>query len=283
MRRLIDEKVEPCDGARDRTPNALGGAIELCDPWVVKSQVNADGDPSARGSFTSYGATYRPKAGSTFVVLSTGVAGDEKSPGFMEPQPGTEFDNNHPNPAAHEHQEQRLRDVVLRRDDGARLRGADLHAAGAQHALSFSFQFNFMSSEYPEWVGSEFNDKFLAILDSKAFKETSRSTATRTPSPSTSASSRCATRRPSARGRDQHLQDRHQELNGTGYQLDDGNGIPQGGGTGWLTTTSPVVPGETVTLRFIIFDEGDHILDSAVLIDNFQWQLTPAAGPMTIP
>ena len=56
----------------------------------------------------------------------------------------------------------------------------------------------------------------------------------------------------------------------------------QGGGTGWLTTTSPVVPGETATLRFVIFDEGDHILDSTVLIDNFQWQLTAADAPMTI-
>ena len=72
------------------------------------------------------------------------------------------------------------------------------------------------------------------------------------------------------------------ELDGTGYELDDGDGLRQGGATGWLTTTTPVTPGETATLRFILFDEGDEILDSAVVIDNFQWQLMAAAGPETI-
>src|SRR5205807_79673 len=71
-------------------------------------------------------------------------------------------------------------------------------------------------------------------------------------------------------------------LNGTGYELDDGTGRRIGGGTGWLTTTAPVTPGERVTLRFVIFDEGDHLWDSVVLIDNFQWQLTPAPAPTTI-
>jgi hypothetical protein len=66
-------------------------------------------------------------------------------------------------------------------------------------------------------------------------------------------------------------------LQGTGYE----GGI--GGGTGWLTTTSPVTPGETITLRFMIFDEGDHILDSVVLIDNFRWQANAATGgPSTV-
>ncbi len=35
-------------------------------------------------------------------------------------------------------------------------------------------------------------------------------------------------------------------LNGTGFQ--------DNGGTGWLTTTAPVQPGEVITLSFIIFD-----------------------------
>ncbi len=39
-----------------------------------------------------------------------------------------------------------------------------------------------------------------------------------------------------------------------------------------------------MTLHFIIFDEGDHILDSAALIDNFRWGTsvvtTPTTGPI---
>src|SRR5205807_2684704 len=72
------------------------------------------------------------------------------------------------------------------------------------------------------------------------------------------------------------------QLNGTGYEMPDFGGEIIGGGTGWLTTTSPVTPGETATLRFIIFDEGDHIYDSSVIIDNFQWQVQGSMGPNTV-
>ena len=57
----------------------------------------------------------------------------------------------------------------------------------------------------------------------------------------------------------------------SGYGIDksvDGAGH---GATGWLTTTAPVTPGGTFTLRFAIWDAGDGLHDSTVLIDNFQW------------
>ena len=41
-------------------------------------------------------------------------------------------------------------------------------------------------------------------------------------------------------------------------------------------------PGETIKPTFSNFDE-DQVLDSAVLIDNFQWNLTPALQPTTGP
>ena len=49
-----------------------------------------------------------------------------------------------------------------------------------------------------------------------------------------------------------------------------------GGGTTWLTTDSPVVSGETITLDLVIFDVGDHAYDSLVLLDNFRWSLNTA-------
>ncbi len=45
--------------------------------------------------------------------------------------------------------------------------------------------------------------------------------------------------------------------------------------TGWLRTTSPVQPGSQITLRFTIYDSGDGILDSTVLLDSFQWIVDP--------
>jgi len=75
--------------------------------------------------------------------------------------------------------------------------------------------------------------------------------------------------------------------NGTGYETT-GSPIPvpgavPGGSTGWLSTTAPISPGEDVTLRFVIFDEGDGVLDSAVLLDNFQWGAATVMGPSTGP
>ncbi len=60
------------------------------------------------------------------------------------------------------------------------------------------------------------------------------------------------------------------EFAGTGLQ----GGV--GGGSDWLTTTAPVVPGETLTMEFVIFDVGDALWDSSVLLDDFQWSVTPA-------
>ncbi|HEX4457718.1 MAG TPA: choice-of-anchor L domain-containing protein, partial [Polyangia bacterium] len=71
--------------------------------------------------------------------------------------------------------------------------------------------------------------------------------------------------------------------NGTGFETAEDPGTPSGGSTGWLSTTVPINPGEDVTLRFAIFDEGDHILDSAVLIDNFSWGATAVSAPVTNP
>jgi hypothetical protein len=43
------------------------------------------------------------------------------------------------------------------------------------------------------------------------------------------------------------------------------------------------VPGEKIKLRFMIFDEGDHILDSQVVLDNFRWNVEAVEMPETDP
>ena len=50
-----------------------------------------------------------------------------------------------------------------------------------------------------------------------------------------------------------------------------GASAKRGGGTAWLTTTAPVNGGEVFNLDFYLWDTGDHIFDSSVLIDNFKW------------
>ena len=54
------------------------------------------------------------------------------------------------------------------------------------------------------------------------------------------------------------------------------------GGTGWLTTRGNVVPGETITLRLALWEQGsvrygpDHSWDTTVLLDGFKWLPQPA-------
>ena len=44
-----------------------------------------------------------------------------------------------------------------------------------------------------------------------------------------------------------------------------------GGGTDWFTIRGNVEPGETIELRFVIWDGSDHLYDSVILIDDFEW------------
>ena len=242
-------------------------------------------DPTQRAILQKYGKFYKPKLGKTFIALSTGIAADVGMMSYMDPQPGTEFAN----PDVQNPLPMNNKNNVCGKSTSDELMVHDyvemkISLKVPTNARSFSFQFTFLSAEYPEWVGSDYNDKFLALLDSQSYKGNISFDKNKNPvtvnvgffdacdSALICDGKKTNTCTPAKVG----------ELSGTGYELDDGEGRRAGGGTGWLTTTAPVTPGETATLRFILFDEGDHILDSAVVIDNFQWELTAAAGPTTI-
>jgi hypothetical protein len=66
------------------------------------------------------------------------------------------------------------------------------------------------------------------------------------------------------------------QLMGTGFDGDSlgcGSSNLEGGGTGWLTTSGNVVPGEIITLRIAIWDTSDEVLDSLAVIDGFTWSV----------
>lgn len=65
------------------------------------------------------------------------------------------------------------------------------------------------------------------------------------------------------------------DLFGTGFGAEFGG--TDHGGTTWLSTQAPVTPGSEITLRFMIFDSGDGVLDSTVLLDNVRWLPTAPA------
>ncbi len=276
---LVDEPLETCDtGLLAGSTAALDyvKALDICGPWVSSATLWAGADYRSRAIATDYGISYLPHGGDAFTVLSSGIAADENTPGYVVPQSGSSFTNSapHPDPQPSPGDGCGFADPSTVND----LAQLEIELVVPPNALSFSFDFNFMSAEFPDYVCTSWDDTFVAMLDSSAFEGNISFDALGHPvSINIGFFSVCEpsfflpTYAPEVAGCADGA-----DLLGTGY-------YSNGGGTGWLTTTAPVVPGEIITLTFSVFDEGDHILDSAVLLDNFRWEAVAVEAPMTIP
>ena len=154
------------------------------------------------------------------------------------------------------------------------------------NAKGLSFDFNFFSGEWPEFVCTSFNDAFIAYLKSTAFKSgtadnISFDSKNNPVSVNNGFFDRCSpgsglncSNFPSGY---KYCAGGDSELKGTGFYVPQdscfvGKTDSGGGGTGWLTTKAPVAGGETITLEFMIWDTGDQAYDSSVLIDKFNWE-----------
>ena len=56
------------------------------------------------------------------------------------------------------------------------------------------------------------------------------------------------------------------ELSGTGFE--------DHAATSWLSTTTALKGGETITVDFGVMDAGDGVYNSSVLVDNLRWTAT---------
>ena len=163
-----------------------------------------------------------------------------------------------------------------------------------QNATGFQFDFRFFSHEYPVYICSRYNDFFIVLLTSTAsgipadtnivFDKNGNPVSVNnafftTCNPMSCFSSfDCMT----AIYTQGCINNSCQTVYGA---CPDGNndlaafiGVTNtGGATAWLTTKAPIVGGETFTLDFIIWDTGDHSLDSAAIIDNFRWIINGSA------
>ena len=188
---------------------------------------------------------------SAFLQLSTGVASQ-----VNKQQPGENQNTDGPDPDG---------TVNIAND----LCGITVDFVAPPNVQGFAFDFIFFSSEYPEWVGTQYNDTFNVMMTSTlydneniAFDNTGAPISINVAFFDICNGAGCTT--PAS------------TLAGTGYN----GGV--GGSTGWLTTTVPISGGEAFTLRFVIYDEGDHIYDSDVMINNFRWlNFVSGTGPVT--
>ncbi|MCH9685193.1 MAG: choice-of-anchor L domain-containing protein [Deltaproteobacteria bacterium] len=131
------------------------------------------------------------------------------------------------------------------------------------------FDFAFMSVEYPDFYKSEFNDMFVAWVESERWTGNISFDDQGNPI-SVNAGFLDYKDAPN----DYDCPDcTAPELHGFAAQ---GHGA-----TRWLTSSTQVQPGEDLTVVFSIFDLSDGELDSLVLIDNVHW--TCAGAPTTTP
>jgi hypothetical protein len=226
-----------------------------------------------------------PQQGATMAGISSGYMGDANDPGAPVTS-GNQYGYAQNPPAAY----LAANGGVLPGSQGCA--GACPNGFGANdgvnlrldirvptNALSFSYQFRFISAEYFSYQCSAWNDFYLALLQTGA------------PGiPLDNNISYDALLNPLS-------------VNNGFFDICDPNGgvgcsscpaglgplsgtIPSmptaGGGTVWLQTTAPVLPAESMVLELMIFDVSDDWLDSHALLDGFSWSVS-ASGVGTGP
>lgn len=257
------------------------------------------------GILPKFGDVIKPREGKRLGVLSTGYAqefnggpgkrfGGELTPAIanITDPPGKDWKTTgtlpagFPKAAAGCDQAEDTHDMI----------NVVLTLKAPKNASGVKFDFNFYSGEWPAYICSPFNDGFIAYLSAKGFNggkpdNMSFDKANNPVSVNNGFFDRCTA------GVDTGCADGAKpatsscpggpgELAGTGFGIS-GNwcelhgktaASSAGGATGWLSSSAPVQAGEEFTLEFIIWDTGDGILDSSVLLDNFRW----AEGEVTV-
>ncbi len=298
-------------------PLQYAAALDLCQtttepgtaPGVISGTFtlsSGTGTPAAQSHAirSAFGSGNSPRFGSAMAVLSTGAAAatGQTLPSFTAFQPGSSNGTSSAAPA-----------------DWLTANGGTIPSApgcptasgtAAQdpvmltlrirvpgNARSFSLAANFFSSDYPESVCGQFNDVFVALLDSgfagAPANPVDKNLATYI-APNSAAyplgvnlaygntglftqcvngATGCASGNPSTI----YTCTSTSGLTGTGMDIAapaDSCGVSGGmvgGGTDWLMLRGNVIPGEIITLRLALWDSGDSSYDSLVILDNFQW------------
>jgi hypothetical protein len=316
----VVDNLRTCDGSltpgHDTSAADYASASDICDNQataanpqgycqVVKSATWYGPNNSSAHRITKHmGTHFTPKLGSTMTFLSTGVADDDTDTPSYRTGDGTDLGNTFTNPYPFTAAENMNPCGVGTAETATKPAVHDyselqLSLRAPRNASGFSFKFNFFSEEYPVYVCAGFNDHFLALLTSKKYPSTFQIAFDGSGHPidvnnsfftDCTSMTTALTKGFAPPGYNHTCTGALSLLTGTSYEIpySDPGGDPTlgndnygSGATDWLTTTAPISAGETFTLSFVVFDEQDGILDSAVNVDSFQWTSTPVPSPVT--
>jgi Putative metal-binding motif len=264
-------------------------AIGLCHmtkkgdkSWGVldAEYVMADGsigmNSVSHGLLDGFGPNVATRQGKRMLALSSGTARQPSDPGYQDVD-GYDTGTMSSTPAGFP-KDSPACDVTTASDPTAYDPAAlELTIRVPTNAKSFRFKFDFYTYEFPIFVCTDYNDFFVALQDPPSQNAQSGNISFDSQGNPVSVNNGflqvCEPQ--DAGGKNFPCALGQSELSGTGFE--------GAAATGWLETTSPVTPGSIVKLRFAVWDAGDGILDSTVLIDDFEFSADPAKESETKP
>jgi len=197
-----------------------------------------------------------PTNGPTFPIMTTGSADSADDANTNVPDGGGAGDDKTTNNGGGAVRGDTDRDVSILK--------VDLDVPATANCLSFDFQF--YSEEYFDFVGTAFNDAFIAELDSSTW--------------TTSGSTIIAPDNFAFDGANNVV-----SVNATGIgtaTAANAAGTTYDAATELLSAAHQVTPGAH-SLYLSIFDQGDNILDSAAFIDNLRVGFVPDPATQCVP
>lgn len=282
----------------------LPGLIEA--KWTRLSEGAASVDPRQVWLPEQFG-TIRPRDGKRLLVMSTGVARDVEDAAYTEdcdtfdsellsrlgpwsasatPPKDIPRDTQCPR-SVNSEDAPAYNDVIL-----------ELTLRAPSNAKSLSFDSMFFTYEYPDFLCSEFNDFFVVMMDpppptlKKKNKNILFDSEGNTIGVNSGLLAVCRQAERGRAARDVACAEGPALLVDTGFDQGESRCAAEqtekrdlgGASTGWLHTSVPVEAGDVFNLRFILWDSADPLLDSSVVLDNFQWSLEDkpvTTGPIT--
>lgn len=281
-------------GATDAVDGAR--AIGICTGIASAEWVRADGAPLAMGNggpqgdgdlalghglLAKFGTNILPREGSRMLALSSGSARNPSEFGFHSPAGWWKDDDPHETPDGYPKPSPSCAAMSGSAFDSVGLR---VTVQPPTTAKSLAYDFNFYTFEFPDFVCTQYNDFFVALMTPTPMglddANISFDGLGNTISVNAGFLKICA---PQV-ANDMKFYECPKgpnDLAGTGF---DGV-LDNSASTGWLTTTAPIEdPSQPVTLQFAIWDAGDGQLDSTVLIDNFRFEVeTSTVGTEPVP
>jgi hypothetical protein len=306
---------EDCDGMTDNIvscdqgieldemdPEIAAKAMGICAFVDSATWVLADGSPPptdatqlsnfhrGHGVQDHLGPNNVPQEGERMLMISSGSARREDQPGFIHRNFNKAYASNAPVGFPKESATCPGVTTGAARD----ATGLELEITAPSNAQGFKFDFNFFTFEWPAFICSTYNDFFVAILEPFPAMQTDGNISYDAGGNPISVNNAfldiCGCPSGPPCGAPPSNPKKQFDCGfgttgvmGTDWDVDDGNVGWTNGSTGWLRTTAPVEPGQKFKIRFVTYDSGDSNVDSATLLDNWQWSAKPGSVVTVVP